>query len=64
MEMVDKKGGNCPPGKLMVFGGGQCANLGVANVRYIGVASICLANVSQSKSQKVATSAANIFYDV
>ena len=37
-------GGNCPPGKCTVFGGGKCPNLGVVNVRILGVVNVCLAN--------------------
>ena len=40
--------GNCRPGKYMVFGGGKCPNLGVANVRILGVANVVLANDTQS----------------
>ena len=41
-------GGSCPPGKCMVFGGGKCPNLGVVNVRILGVVNFLLANDSQS----------------
>ena len=41
-------GGSCPPGKCLVFGGGKCPNLGVVNVRILGVVNVLLANDSQS----------------
>ena len=37
-------GGSCPPGKYTVFGGGKCPNLGVVNVRILGVVNVRLAN--------------------
>ena len=37
-------GGNCPPGKCTFFGDGKYPNLGVANVRYMGMANVRLAN--------------------
>ena len=43
-------GGSCPPGKCLVFGGGKCPNLGVVNVRILGVVNVLLANDSQSYS--------------
>ena len=42
-------GGGCPPGKLFFLGGGKCPNLGVVNVRILGVVNVLLANDSQSK---------------
>ena len=42
-------GGSCPPGKCLVFGGGKCPNLGVVNVRILGVVNVFLANDTQSK---------------
>ena len=41
-------GGSCPPGKLFFLGGGKCPNLGVVNVRILGVVNVLLANDSQS----------------
>ena len=41
-------GGSCPPGKCLVFGDGKCPNLGVVNVRILGVVNVLLANDSQS----------------
>ena len=41
-------GGSCPPGKCFFFGGGKCPNLGVVNVRILGVVNVLLANDSQS----------------
>ena len=36
------------PGKCTVFGGGKCPNLGMVNVRILGVVNVLLANDSQS----------------
>ena len=44
-------GGSSPPGKCTVFGGGKCPNLGVVNVRILGVVNVLLANDSQSFSR-------------
>ena len=41
-------GGSCPPGKCFFWGGGKCPNLGVVNVRILGVVNVLLANDSQS----------------
>ena len=37
-------GGNCPPGKCTVLGGGKSLILGVVNVWILGVVNVCLAN--------------------
>ena len=42
-------GGSCPPGKCFFLGGGKCPNLGVVNVRILGVVNVLLANDSQSE---------------
>ena len=44
-------GGSCPPGKCFFLGGGKCPNLGVVNVRILGVVNVLLANDSQSYSR-------------
>ena len=44
-------GGSCPPGKCFFWGGGKCPNLGVVNVRILGVVNVLLANDSQSLEQ-------------
>ena len=46
-------GGSCPPGKCFFLGGGKCPNLGVVNVRILGVVNVLLANDSQSSKHWV-----------